>query len=161
MDKLLQETAGYRVTLTDMASDADRQFLSDRLKAFNNEISPYHKAIRTEGMQPLDIFIRDADGAIAGGLAADTYWGWLAVEDLWIAPALRRHGFGRALLLAAEAEAIGRGCLRALLTTYSFQARGFYEKLGYRVVGQLDDYPPGQSYFWMRKDFARHTEEHI
>jgi hypothetical protein len=25
--------------------------------------------------------------------------------------------------------------------------------LGYRVVGQLDDYPPGQIFYWMRKDF--------
>jgi len=36
---------------------------------------------------------------------------------------------------------------------YILLARGFYEKSGYRVVGQLDDYSHGQSYYWMRKDF--------
>ncbi len=39
-------------------------------------------------------------------------------------------------------------------TTYSFQARGFYEKLGYRLAGQIDDYPPGRSYYWLRKGFS-------
>ena len=29
-----------------------------------------------------------------------------------------------------------------MLTTYSFQARGFYEKEGYRVVGEMAGYPP-------------------
>jgi hypothetical protein len=39
-----------------------------------------------------------------------------------------------------------------MLTTYSFQARGFYEKEGYSVVGEMAGYPPGATYFWMRKD---------
>jgi hypothetical protein len=55
--------------------------------------------------------------------------------------------------LIAETEVKSRGCSHAFLSTYSFRARGFYEKFGYRVVGQLDDYPPGQSYYWMRKNF--------
>jgi hypothetical protein len=37
------------------------------------------------------------------------------------------------------------------LETFSFQARGFYEKCGYKVVGQLDDCPPGQRFYWMYK----------
>ena len=45
-----------------------------------------------------------------------------------------------------------RGCSQVMLTTYSFQARGFYEKEGYRVVGEMADYPPGATYYWMRKD---------
>lgn len=34
------------------------------------------------------------------------------------------------------------------------RACGFYEKSGYRVIGQLTDYPPGATYFWLRKDFV-------
>lgn len=42
------------------------------------------------------------------------------------------------MLLQAEQEAIARGCRGAWLDTYSFQARGFYERLGYAVFGILD-----------------------
>ena len=51
----------------------------------------------------------------------------------------------------AEAEAIRRGCLGAWLDTFSFQARGFYERLGYAVFGALADYPPGHDRFFMQK----------
>lgn len=88
-----------------------------------------------------------------GGLIGSTYWGWLELDTLWVAEELRRHGYGRTLLRMAEAEARARGCARVMLTTYSFQARGFYAKEGYRVVGELADYPPGSTYYCMRKDF--------
>jgi RimJ/RimL family protein N-acetyltransferase len=68
--------------------------------------------------------------------------------------AQRGQGYGRRLLALAEQAAQERGCRYAQLTTYSFQARGFYEKAGYRVVGALTDYPPGETYYWLRKDFA-------
>jgi hypothetical protein len=38
------------------------------------------------------------------------------------------------------------------LRTFSFQARRFYEKEGYRVVGELADYLPGETLYWVRKD---------
>jgi hypothetical protein len=41
------------------------------------------------------------------------------------------------MLLQAEQEAKARGCRGAWLDTYSFQARGFYERLGYAVFGAL------------------------
>jgi len=55
--------------------------------------------------------------------------------------------------------AIGRGAQHSFLTTFAFQARGFYEKHGYTVAGTLEDYPPGSAYFWMRKDLAPDPEQ--
>ena len=37
------------------------------------------------------------------------------------------------------------------MDTFSFQARPFYEKLGYRVFGQLPDYPRGQTRYFLAK----------
>ncbi len=65
----------------------------------------------------------------------------LSKEQIWLQRRLR-----------AEAEARARGCSHVMLTTYSFQARGCYEKEGYRVVGEMTGYPPGAMYCWMRKD---------
>ena len=144
----------HAVVQTDIAVEADRHFVSAQLRHFNNITSPHHLHIRTNPPQPLDLFVRDADGAIVAALVSDTYWGWLDIDDLWVHETLRGRGFGARLLSLAESEAQRRGCRHAKLTTFSFQARGFYEKYGYHVVGAMEDYPPGATYFWMRKEFA-------
>ncbi len=94
----------------------------------------------------------DAAGDLAAGLLGVTAWDWLFVEAVWVDPALRGGGAGRALMEAAERHAIAQGCHSAWLD--SFQARGFYEALGYRVFGSLEDYPPGQTRWFLRKRLA-------
>jgi GNAT superfamily N-acetyltransferase len=148
----LEATDGFRIILTETADPVVREFMHRQLRAFNDRNSEHHQAIRGAGPTPLDILLRDNAGEILGGLIASTYWGWLELDVLWVAEGLRRQGQGRTLLRMAEAEARMRGCSRVMLTTYSFQARRFYAKEGYRVVGEMADYPPGATYYWMRKD---------
>ncbi len=52
----------------------------------------------------------------------------------------------------AEEEARRRGCLYARLATSTFQAPGFYEKLGYVLYGRLEDCPPSDTSLYYRKD---------
>ena len=101
--------------------------------------------------RPLAVLLRDAAGQVVGGLHGRTGWGWLYAENLAVPPGLRGAGWGARLLAAAEAEARARGCIGARLDTYTFQARGFYEKQGYRVVGEIPDCPPGETRFTMIK----------
>lgn len=89
---------------------------------------------------------------IVAGLLALTHWNWLQIRYLWVMESLRRGGLGSELVLAAEREARRRGCERVHLDTFSFQAVAFYERLGYSVFGQLDDYPPGHSKVFLQKD---------
>lgn len=141
----------YHLTQTDIADEDVRTFLSNQLKQFNNVRSPHHLHVRTHPPRPFDLVLRDEAGVVVAGLVASTYWSWLDIEDLWVHEVLRGQGMGQALLTLAEAEARRRGCRYAMLTTFSFQARGFYEKLGYTVVGALPEYPPGETYYWLRK----------
>jgi ribosomal protein S18 acetylase RimI-like enzyme len=141
-----------RYTLYEKADPAVRERIHGEIKAFNDVVSPHHRAARGAGLQALDVLATDVQGEIAGGLIADTYWGWLEIEDLWVAEKLRGHGIAQQLMRQAEAEARARGCTRVFLRTFSFQARGLYEKLGYHVVGELVDYPPGEVFYWMQKD---------
>jgi N-acetylglutamate synthase-like GNAT family acetyltransferase len=60
-------------------------------------------------------------------------------------------GRGTALLEAAEEEARAQGCHGVYLTTFSFQAKPFYERLGYEVVADIPDYPEGHRYHVMKK----------
>ena len=68
---------------------------------------------------------------------------------------MRGAGLGRQLLQRAEAIARERGCHGLWLDTFSFQARGFYEKLGFSLFGEIEDYPPGHSRFFLRKRLDR------
>jgi GNAT superfamily N-acetyltransferase len=96
--------------------------------------------------------IKDGAGPVVGGLSGRTYWDWLEIDDLFVPENLRGQGLGSSLLQTAETMAIGRGARHCFLSTFAFQARSFYEKHGYSVPGRLEGYPPGTTYYWMRKE---------
>ena len=77
--------------------------------------------------------------------------GWLTVETLWVRANPRGERLGSRLLVAGEELGRARGCHGAHLTTYSFQAPGFYERHGYERFGELHDYPGDQSMVFLRK----------
>ncbi len=95
--------------------------------------------------------LTDADGGVLGGLWGLTYYGWLFVELLYVPEKLRRGGVATKLMHAAEQEAVRRGCSWAWLDTFTFQALGFYEKLGYQPFGELPEYPSGHRRVFLRK----------
>jgi len=99
--------------------------------------------------------VRDEHGALVGGLVGATYLGWLQVHAVWLPDALRGRQYGTELMALAESEAVRRGCTRAFLETYSFQALPFYEKCGYAVHSRLPDFPVGGARYALTKDLAR------
>lgn len=98
---------------------------------------------------------RDADGAVQAGMRFVLAFDWLFVNWLWVANPWRKHGIGSQLMERAEAVAREKGCRAAYLDTFTFQAPKFYEKLGYREFGRLDDFPPGHSRVWFCKVFRQ------
>ncbi len=99
----------------------------------------------------LGLFFYDDRGAVAGGLAGHTWGGTCEIRQLWVREALRGRGYGRRLVEAALAEATRRGCRQVVLTTHSFQAPGFYRKLGFTVVAEVAGYPDGHAQIVLRK----------
>ncbi len=95
--------------------------------------------------------VAQSSGDIIGGLLGYTNWGWLFITQLWVAESARSSGVGRRLVLAAEAEARRRGCKHAHVDTFSFQALPFYQRLGYAVFGQLDEYPEGHTRYFLQR----------
>jgi len=57
-----------------------------------------------------------------------------------------------------EQEVLRLGCTHAHLDTYSFEARPFYEKLGYELFATLEDYPPGCCKYFLKKTLGREHE---
>ena len=127
---------------------ADLDFLEERLYEFNVA------ATGIEDGRFLGVFLRDESGAILAAAAGHTWGGTCELKQVWVAESLRGTGIGRRLMAEAEEEAKRRGCRQILLSTFSFQAPGFYGKLGYEMVAELREYPRGASHFVMRKDVS-------
>jgi GNAT superfamily N-acetyltransferase len=132
------------VLIDDRMSAADETVVVRGLRAFNETwIGPANE-------QPVRLVARD-DHGVVGGLLGHTKWSWLYVAKLWVDERGRGKGIGTQLLTAAEELARTRGCTDASLDTFEYQARPFYEKLGYQLFGTLDGYPPGYRQFYLRK----------
>ncbi|MGE0352127.1 MAG: GNAT family N-acetyltransferase [Gemmatimonadales bacterium] len=134
-------------------SPLDRERLIDGLRRHNRANAP------DPGWQPFMLVLRSEDGAVTGGFIGESGWEWFHIQFLWIADHMRKQGWGRALLQRAEQEARARGCRGIHLDTHSFQAPDFYQALGYRTFGRLDDYPAGHRRYFMWKSLAGVTPE--
>jgi GNAT superfamily N-acetyltransferase len=145
-----RSVTGYRIGVEESPPQEDVQAIVHNLVRFNDaQVGP-------ERWRQLAAFIRDAEGAVLGGLDGYTHWDWLFISHLWVVEALRGRGFGTALVRAAEQEALSRGCRNAHVDTYDFQARVFYERLGYEVFGVLDDYPAGHTRYFLHRRALDH-----
>ncbi|AUH52097.1 GNAT family N-acetyltransferase [Chromobacterium sp. ATCC 53434] len=136
----------YGTVLNDVADPRTRAAIAAPLVAYNDA------RVGPGDHQPLVIQVEDGEGRIVGGLWGYTRYGWQYTELLAAPADARGQGLGRRLMEEAEAEARARGCVGAWVDTHSFQAPGFYEGLGYRRFGELEDYPPGHSRVFFRKD---------
>jgi GNAT superfamily N-acetyltransferase len=119
-----------------------RRELGRQIDAFNARTVPMHA-------ERFALLLHDAADQLVGGLTGVLSWQWLFVDSLWIDDVWRGQGAGRALLAQAERHAKAQGCHSAWLDT--FQASGFYQRLGYTIFGALEDYPPGQQRHFLRK----------
>jgi GNAT superfamily N-acetyltransferase len=149
-DTFLAKTEGFAqdgatLVVTENPSEAEREAVRDPLVIYSNRF-----AGAQEGLG-LDLLVRDDDGAIVGGLHGRTGRRWLFIDLLGLPEHLRHAGLGTELMDRAEAEARARGCIGVWLDTFSFQARPFYERRGYRVFAEIADYPPGHSRFFLTK----------
>jgi len=94
-------------------------------------------------------------GELVAGMSGWT-WGEAAGIGLtWVSEARRGAGLGSQLLEAFEAEARSRGAQRIFVTSFTFQAPGFYEKQGYTEIFRWDGVPvTGQADVHFRKELG-------
>ena len=89
---------------------------------------------------------------LVGGLIGYIDWGrWLYIDAIWIDANYRKQGIGKRLVISAEQKAKKKGIKRARLYTFDFQALPFYQKLGYTVYGELEDFPEGHTAYYLKK----------
>jgi GNAT superfamily N-acetyltransferase len=134
------------VELVDEAQSQELETaLADRIYEFNSAATGYSDGKLLGGC------IRTNSGALIGGFSGHTWGGVCVITYLWVAEQHRGQGIGKALLKSAEAEARRRKCSHLILTTHSFQAPGFYERVGFQRVCSVEEWPVAYSDIVFRK----------
>ncbi|NUR07642.1 MAG: GNAT family N-acetyltransferase [Nocardioidaceae bacterium] len=123
------------------------QLLNDELDAYN--------AAATSGVEPAEeLTVRvEHDGCLVAGVSGWT-WGQAAgIGMTWVREDQRGTGVGTSAMTAFEDEARSRGCTHVFVTSFTFQAPGFYQRLGYREIFRWESVPnPGRDDVHMRKE---------
>jgi GNAT superfamily N-acetyltransferase len=95
--------------------------------------------------------VQSETGEFVGGLLGFTHFNHFFVSALYVHQLFRKEGIGRELMKRAEALALEQGSDVIYLDTFDYQAPEFYEKLGFKIFGKLEDYPPGHQRFYLMK----------
>lgn len=134
------------LTLTDAPSEAAKAAIQAGLAAFNDAVTGI------VDRKPLAVLVSDPrSGAVIGGVIGRTSLGLMFIDVVYLPEHLRGSGVGTRMIAMAEEEGRRRGCANVMLYTITFQAPGFYEKLGYREFGRIQCDPPGTARVFMTK----------
>lgn len=109
---------------------------------------------RDGGYQPYSVLLRDEAGAVIGGLHGYQLFDWLFIQYVAVPVALKGQGLGTELMARAEAWARSRNLAGMWLDTFAFQAKPFYERLGFSVFGTIEDHPRGSRRYFLHKRLA-------
>ncbi|MCP4323328.1 MAG: GNAT family N-acetyltransferase [Alteromonadales bacterium] len=94
------------------------------------------------------------NGVKKAGVTAEIFGSWLLINFLWVDKSLRSKRVGSDLMAKLETYAIEQGCHSSMVDTFSFQAKPFYEKLGYKCQMSLDNYPVNHSRYYFTKQLG-------
>ncbi|MGC4044163.1 MAG: GNAT family N-acetyltransferase [Armatimonas sp.] len=137
-----------QVTIPPALSPEDRSKLGTALRAdVAAEFGPVDES-------EIAILLHDDDSTLQGGLVGTVLWGWLYIRWLWVEESHRGMGWGQELLRRAEEEVHQRGCRGVYIDTFSPRAMALYERCGYTLWGVLDDFPPGHSRRFLKKEIT-------
>jgi ribosomal protein S18 acetylase RimI-like enzyme len=128
---------------SDLAELSD-QILAEVLRYNASQVGPLNDSRYV-------LTVRSTAGQLVGGLVGVQFWNGMFIDLLWIDERLRRNGLGTRLMHQAETDLLQHGGEVIFLSTWSFQAPEFYEKLGYSVFGKLKGMPRGATRTWFVK----------
>ena len=130
-------------------SDDDMEFIEEQAEnAFNAIAQPEEDAEEEEFVYT----VTDESGNLLGGciLSVDALR-TASIYDLWVEEAFRRQGMASALMRAAECKAREQGCYLAMIGTFDWQAKSFYDKHGYMLNDTMTDVPKGHEHYMLTK----------
>lgn len=123
------------------------QRLSNELSVVNTAAVPGPAAVE------LTVQAIDDIGELLAGISGWTWQQAAGIGMTWVRADQRGTGIGSQLISRFEHAAAERGARRVFVTSFTFQAPGFYEKHGYREIFRWDGVPvDGEADVHFRKD---------
>jgi GNAT superfamily N-acetyltransferase len=131
------------------SSPDESESIDSKIVAFNKASVPFKQG---EDFVNLSHVLKDSSGQVLGGINATLYcWNIMYVDVLYVEHECRGKGYGKLLIEKAENKARSLGGYLSHLDTFDWQAKEFYERLGYTVFGVLEDCPLGHVRHYMKK----------
>lgn len=90
---------------------------------------------------------------VIGGLIIEKCSDAFYIKTLWVHDSFKKQGIGSKLLTMLDGEAENQNIPKIFTDTYTFQARGFYEKHGFKVIGIIREYILGYDKIYLKKEF--------
>lgn len=138
------------IEITTKPNASDAKAISKGIMDFNQLKVPDLEPIEAE--VKFFVFARNELSAVIGGVRATCFWNTMHIELLWLSEECRGKGIGKALIVSAENFAKEHNCEKVFVETTSWQAKPFYEKVGYKHIATLNDRPKGHASHYLTKD---------
>ena len=100
-------------------------------------------------------FLAFDNDKLIGGAIGFVEYNWYFLDLLYIDEEYRNRNIGTNLIKEIEKFALKEHLTGVRMETWNFQAKGFYEKNGYSVFGEIKDCPPGTIDYHLKKEFKQ------
>jgi ribosomal protein S18 acetylase RimI-like enzyme len=143
--------ATVKLTLFKGDSGKELDFAVDQLRIYNRSFTgPFES-------EQFGYIAKNDSGEVVGAVHGNTEWEWVFIKHLWVSEDFRGTGLGSQLMDAIIQEANNRGRYKYYLSTFEFQAPGFYKKLGFEVFGELPNVSGVYGSYYMKREDHRPT----
>lgn len=153
---MVKDEVNYKVYQSDEINNEDfDKIISTNLHIYNRNKCEWIRKNTEENPSKINYHnfgVYDCEKLI-GGAVGIIKFGWYFLEELWIDENYRGKDIGRELIKSIEKCAINNNAIGVRMETWNFQAKGFYEKMGYNVYATFEDCPPGTVDYFLKKKF--------
>ena len=101
--------------------------------------------------KPFTIYIKNLNSEVIAGITGFYKGKYVRVDLFWVHNEFRHQGLGKKLSVKLEEFSKTKGCSYIQLDTFDFQARPFYEKLGFECIGTIPKWVEDRDCHFMRK----------
>ncbi|XVN42916.1 MAG: GNAT family N-acetyltransferase [Candidatus Rickettsia vulgarisii] len=127
---------------------------SSYLKILDKGLIEYNKICEGRGFKPFSFSIIDQDKNFIAGIKGRSFYGELHISLLWVSENHRAKNYGKILMEKTEELAIKRNCQFMAVMTMDWQARPFYEKLGFELEFTREGYDNNSKAYYLKKNLG-------